>query len=108
MEVVLGRPHLLAPANPIQVFLGDGPHPLAAVFLLAQGQLVDDGVRLGLDFPVAAGVVPHGRRGEPMAQKMAPQLAGLGLPAAVNTLWEKGGGVAACLQVVVEQQVFRF
>ena len=107
VEVVLGSPHLFAPGNPVQVLLRDGTGPLAAVVLLAQGQLVDNGIGLGLDLPVPCGVVPHGRRGQPMPQEMAPKLAGLCLPAPVDSLRQVGRGEPAGFQLEIQHQIFR-
>ena len=108
VQVVMRRPHLLAAGNPVQIFFRNGPHPAAAVFLLAQRQLMHNGVRLGLYLDVARGVDVHGRRGKPVAQKMPAKLAGLRFPAAVNAIRVEGRRVSSRLQVEVQEQVFRF
>ena len=107
VQAVVRRPHLLAAGDPVEVFFRDGARPAASVLLLAQGQLVHDGVRLGLDLDVARRVHAHGGGGKPMAEEMAAQLAGLRLPAAVDSLRVEGHRDPSRLQIEVQQQILR-
>ena len=57
---VVRRPDLLAPGNPCKIFLRNRRSPLPAVFLLAARQLMNDGVGLRLQLPVAGLRDAHG------------------------------------------------
>ena len=65
-------PHLFASSDAVQIFFGDGGRPPAAILFLAFSQLIYQSIRLGLNFPVARGMIMHGGSGQPVPQKMPP------------------------------------
>jgi hypothetical protein len=99
-------PDLGSRGDSIEVFFGDRAEPLASVGLLAQGEVFDYGLGLAPQLAISGrGRVPRGC-GEPVAEEMASQLAGGGLPTPVDPLGLPRLGPEAGLQPVWPNEVF--
>ena len=84
VDGVMRSPNLFALSDAVQIFFRDGSRPFAAILFLAFSQLLYQSIRLGLKFPVARGMIMHGGSGQPVPQKMPPQLTGGKLPASMH------------------------
>ena len=104
VDCIMGRPYLLPLGDPVQVFFRNRSGPLSAVCLLAFRQLVHNRIGFGLDFLVPHSMISHGGSGQPVPQKVSPQLTGGKFPAAVHSFYDVVGSISSSLQIEIKQK----